>query len=87
MKSDASIVTSGQQIAVVALRTLIGWHFLYEGYVKLLPAWSRDGQPMPAGRRPDTSTPPQGRSRHCFIGLPARRGWARSIRRWRCCSC
>lgn len=48
MKSDAPIVTSGQQIAVVVLRTLIGWHFLYEGYVKLLPAWSRDGQPMPA---------------------------------------
>ena len=31
------------------LRTLIGWHFLYEGYFKFsLPAWSPDGQPLPA---------------------------------------
>ena len=29
------------------LRTLIGWHFLYEGLVKLLwPAWTRAGVPM-----------------------------------------
>jgi thiosulfate dehydrogenase (quinone) large subunit len=38
-----------QQIALVVLRTLIGWHFLYEGYYKLmLPGWSRDGQPLKA---------------------------------------
>lgn len=38
-----------QQTALLVLRTLIGWHFLYEGYVKLLaPAWSRAGQPLPA---------------------------------------
>jgi thiosulfate dehydrogenase (quinone) large subunit len=36
-----------QQMALVALRTLIGWHFLYEGLVKALwPAWSRDGAPL-----------------------------------------
>ena len=36
-----------QQIALVALRTLIGWHFLYEGYYKLvLPAWSSEGTPL-----------------------------------------
>lgn len=36
-----------QQIGLVILRTLVGWHFLYEGYVKLLnPAWGRDGQPL-----------------------------------------
>jgi thiosulfate dehydrogenase [quinone] large subunit len=36
-----------QQIALVALRTLIGWHFMYEGYVKLLkPSWGRDGHPL-----------------------------------------
>jgi thiosulfate dehydrogenase [quinone] large subunit len=36
-----------QQTALVVLRTLIGWHFLYEGFVKLLwPAWSRDGVPL-----------------------------------------
>lgn len=34
-----------QAIALVLLRTVIGWHFLYEGYYKLIvPAWSRDGQ-------------------------------------------
>ena len=38
-----------QQIALVTLRTLVGWHFLYEGYVKLLnPAWGRDGHPLVA---------------------------------------
>jgi thiosulfate dehydrogenase [quinone] large subunit len=36
-----------QQLTLVLLRTLIGWHFLYEGYFKLLyPAWSRDGAPL-----------------------------------------
>ncbi len=34
-----------QRFALVLLRTLVGWHFLYEGYYKLIvPAWSRDGQ-------------------------------------------
>jgi thiosulfate dehydrogenase [quinone] large subunit len=38
-----------QQVALVALRTLIGWHFLYEGIYKFrLPGWSPDGHPMPA---------------------------------------
>ncbi len=37
-----------QRAALVALRTLIGWHFLYEGYYKLMmPAWSRAGQRLP----------------------------------------
>jgi thiosulfate dehydrogenase (quinone) large subunit len=36
-----------QATTLVALRTLVGWHFLYEGFVKLwLPAWGRDGVPM-----------------------------------------
>src|SRR5512143_2321665 len=36
-----------QQAALVVLRTLVGWHFLYEGYYKALaPAWSRAGQPL-----------------------------------------
>jgi thiosulfate dehydrogenase [quinone] large subunit len=35
--------------ALVVLRTLLGWHFLYEGYYKLvLPAWSTAGTPLPA---------------------------------------
>jgi thiosulfate dehydrogenase [quinone] large subunit len=42
-------VSRRQQIALVVLRTLVGWHFLYEGYVKLLnPAWGRDGHPLAA---------------------------------------
>jgi thiosulfate dehydrogenase [quinone] large subunit len=33
-----------QQLSLVVLRTCIGWHFLYEGYFKLiLPAWASDG--------------------------------------------
>jgi thiosulfate dehydrogenase [quinone] large subunit len=36
-----------QRAALVVLRTLIGWHFLYEGYTKLLfPAWGRTGAPI-----------------------------------------
>lgn len=36
-----------QRVSLVFLRTLIGWHFLYEGYYKLmLPGWSSAGQPM-----------------------------------------
>lgn len=38
-----------QQVLLVSLRTLIGWHFLYEGYVKLItPGWGPDGLPLPA---------------------------------------
>ncbi|HEY3132185.1 MAG TPA: DoxX subfamily [Acidobacteriota bacterium] len=44
--SDASL-SSLQRFSLVLLRTLIGWHFLYEGYYKLvLPAWTRQGQPL-----------------------------------------
>ena len=40
-------LSSAQQIALVALRTLIGWHFLYEGYYKLsLPGWGASGAPI-----------------------------------------
>ena len=36
--------TRPQQVGLIVLRTLVGWHFLYEGYYKaILPAWSRDG--------------------------------------------
>ncbi len=38
-----------EAVALVLLRTLIGWHFLYEGYYKLVsPAWTRAGAPVPA---------------------------------------
>jgi thiosulfate dehydrogenase (quinone) large subunit len=36
-----------QQALLILLRTAVGWHFAYEGYVKLLhPAWSRAGVPL-----------------------------------------
>lgn len=36
-------------VAVVVLRTLVGWHFFYEGFYKLmLPGWTRLGQPASA---------------------------------------
>jgi thiosulfate dehydrogenase [quinone] large subunit len=35
-------------LALVVLRTLVGWHVLYEGYYKLaLPGWSAAGAPLP----------------------------------------
>ena len=41
-------LSPSQQTVLIALRTVIGWHFLYEGYYKLaLPGWSRDGAPLP----------------------------------------
>jgi thiosulfate dehydrogenase [quinone] large subunit len=40
-------LSGGQQFALVSLRTLIGWHFLYEAYYKLAsPAWSPGGGPL-----------------------------------------
>jgi thiosulfate dehydrogenase [quinone] large subunit len=40
-------LTATQQVALVVLRTLVGWHFLYEGFYKLVgPAWSRAGAPL-----------------------------------------
>lgn len=34
------------RVALVTLRMLIGWHFLYEGYYKIvLPAWTSNGAP------------------------------------------
>jgi len=42
-------LSGGQQVALVLLRTLVGWHFVYEGLFKLwLPAWSREGVPLAA---------------------------------------
>jgi thiosulfate dehydrogenase [quinone] large subunit len=38
-----------QKVSLVLLRTLIGWHFAYEGLYKLvLPAWSRAGDRLNA---------------------------------------
>ena len=38
-------LTRFQQVALILLRTAIGWHFAYEGFYKLmLPGWTRGGQ-------------------------------------------
>jgi len=47
VSTEAARFSPAQQAGLVVLRTLIGWHFLYEGYVKLLlPGWTRDGLPL-----------------------------------------
>lgn len=47
--NNGTPLSAAQQVALIVLRTLIGWHFLYEGYYKLmLPAWSADGRPLAA---------------------------------------
>jgi thiosulfate dehydrogenase [quinone] large subunit len=44
VRDDPETLTSLQRFALVLVRTLVGWHFLYEGYFKLMrPAWTRDG--------------------------------------------
>ena len=47
MGSHPLSLNGTQQTALVVLRTLIGWHFLYEGLVKVVwPAWTRAGVPF-----------------------------------------
>ena len=48
MSSESPSHLSGlRQVVLVAFRILIGWHFFYEGYYKLMvPAWSSDGVPL-----------------------------------------
>lgn len=42
-------LTTAQSASLIVLRTLIGWHFLYEAYFKLVsPSWSRAGTPLAA---------------------------------------
>ena len=42
-------MSRSSQVLLVTLRTLVGWHFLYEGYFKLAtPGWGTDGVPLTA---------------------------------------
>jgi thiosulfate dehydrogenase [quinone] large subunit len=44
MRSEESNLTRLQMTAVVVMRVLVGWHFLYEGVAKLTkPGWSAAG--------------------------------------------
>lgn len=46
--NDVTTYRPWQQVALVVLRTVIGWHFLYEAYYKIWsPAWSPAGAPLP----------------------------------------
>lgn len=41
---DRFTITGNQKTALVVLRLLIGWHFLYEGVIKLYnPSWTAKG--------------------------------------------
>src|ERR1700674_3209606 len=45
--NNETAYSPAQQIALVLLRTVIGWHFLYEAYYKMAsPAWSPAGVPL-----------------------------------------
>jgi thiosulfate dehydrogenase [quinone] large subunit len=47
MSDETTSLTSFQQFALITLRTVIGWHFLYEAYYKITsPAWSPSGGPL-----------------------------------------
>jgi thiosulfate dehydrogenase (quinone) large subunit len=46
-RSDIDQLSVAQRTSLVVLRTLIGWHFLYEAYYKIaLPGWSNTGTPL-----------------------------------------
>lgn len=46
--TDATTYRPLQQVALIVLRTAIGWHFLYEAFYKIWsPAWSPSGTPLP----------------------------------------
>jgi thiosulfate dehydrogenase (quinone) large subunit len=41
-------ISAAQKVALIVLRTVIGWHFLYEAYFKIVaPSWSPTGTPLP----------------------------------------
>jgi thiosulfate dehydrogenase [quinone] large subunit len=48
MSTDIKLgLSSVQSFSLIMLRTLIGWHFLYEAYYKIAsPAWSPSGGPL-----------------------------------------
>jgi len=47
MRVDRAGLSATQQSGLIVLRTLIGWRFLYEGYVKIIgPMWTRTGVPL-----------------------------------------
>jgi thiosulfate dehydrogenase [quinone] large subunit len=64
-----------KSFALIALRTLIGWHFAYEGYYKLMqPGWSREGglvAPFSAAGYLKSATGPLGGVFHAMAAHPS----------------
>lgn len=47
MTETISQFSTVQKVALIVLRTVIGWHFLYEAYFKIVaPSWSPNGTPL-----------------------------------------
>jgi thiosulfate dehydrogenase (quinone) large subunit len=47
MSTEKTSFSSLQAVSLIVLRTLIGWHFVYEAYYKISsPAWSQTGGPL-----------------------------------------
>jgi thiosulfate dehydrogenase [quinone] large subunit len=71
-------MTRGRAAALVVLRTVVGWHFLYEGYFKLaVPGWSRQGAPLAAWSASGylhAATGPFASAFHALAGSPLT-GW------------
>jgi thiosulfate dehydrogenase [quinone] large subunit len=68
-----------QRLLLVVLRTFIGWHFLYEGYFKLiLPAWAPDGTHLGAFSSADYLRTATGPVAHLLRALLAA-GWGHAI--------
>lgn len=64
--------------ALLVLRTLVGWHFLYEGYFKMmLPGWSPGGHPLPAWHAAGYLQSAGGPLQAAFqqLATPALSGW------------
>lgn len=73
-----TVLSTPQRIALVLLRTAIGWHFLYEGVYKgLLPGWTRDGVPVKAWTAAGYLTGAGGPLGGVFhwLGQPSMIGW------------
>jgi thiosulfate dehydrogenase [quinone] large subunit len=72
-------LSKSQQLTLIVLRTLIGWHFLYEGYFKsVLPAWAADGArlgPWSSAEYLNTATGPAGHLLHALFDA----GWGHAI--------
>src|SRR3954447_14102070 len=73
-------LTGFQQFCLVALRTVIGWHFAYEGFYKLmLPGWSRDGHPLAAWTAGGYLKGATGPLAPVFHGIAASPGMAHAV--------